>query len=601
MYLVHAFWTAISFRKILWVFRVSAQPRLPLFNFSHTIFIHSTPIIFLLFSLGYIIHSLNQKLNEKHKAINTIHTQNLSFSSFLIYPPIINSFIPYERNTFIKPTNITHYDPHPSIHPSSIIHHPRHKYSIMMNNYSSYSSRIVTIFAILSVILFVQIDDVVATTARHTRSRALRGSYNINNNSNSRVVVLENNINNNRKLKQNDNDKNDGKNSETKDKNVPSSPKPAPIPAPAPVPVPVPLVPVPVVVVPASPTFAPLPTPTFSSFVAPSPTIPIPAPVPVPAVQADKAPTPGDVSMTEGRIIDEGATATSSTTTSTTITTASSSCETEHVELQECIDSSSSSGGFEICKSCIKAASKLPTMSTFALNSCVNDITMCNGCQSESENYYNCYKNPTQQSNSIAVVIVTAPEAAPAHVPATMVVPAPVPVPVPVLAATTIVVPAPAPVTMVVPAPVPAPVPVPAATTIVVPAPAPAPVPVPAAITIVVPSPVLIDESTTTATIDRTPDVVGRDEDSSTVVSPIESLPIIGVTWSHRFDSACRTQQVVLDDCTGGNSCKTCIKAATQLLSTSSFALNSCIEEVEYCYGCSKEAVAYYECGKDVV
>ena len=398
-------------------------------------------------------------------------------------------------------------------------------------NYS-YSSRIVTLCAILSVIVFVRTDDVFAATARHTRSRALRGSVNMdksNSNSNSKVLLLENNSNN-RKLKQEDkNDKKSGK----KDKDVPSSPKPAPVPA-----------------VPVPTTFVPVPTPTFSSFAAPSPTIPIiPAPVPVPA-QADIAPTPDDGAFitTDGRIIDEGATSTTSTTT------ASSSCGTEHDELQECIDSSSSSGGFEICKNCIKAASKLPTMSTFALNSCVNDITICTGCPSESENYYDCFKNPTSQeqssssssSSTATVVIVTVPEAAPV-VPTTMVVPASVPTPVldRVSAPT---------------------------------APAPAPVP--------------IDESAATATIDRTPDVVvGRNEDSSTIV----------VTWSDRFDSVCRTQQIMLDDCTGGNSCKTCIKAATQLVSTSSFALDSCIDEVEYCYGCSTQAVAYYECGKVVV
>ena len=398
-------------------------------------------------------------------------------------------------------------------------------------NYS-YSSRIVTLCAILSVIVFVRTDDVFAATARHTRSRALRGSVNMDkSNSNSKVLLLENNSNN-RKLKQEDkNDKKSGK----KNKDVPSSPKPAPVPA-----------------VPVPTTFVPVPTPTFSSFAAPSPTIPIiPAPVPVPA-QADIAPTPDDgaIITTDGRIIDEGA---ASTTTTTTTTTTSSSCGTEHDELQECIDSSSSSGGFEICKNCIKAASKLPTMSTFALNSCVNDITICTGCPSESENYYDCFKNPTSQqqssssssSSTATVVIVTVPEAAPV-VPTTMVVPASVPAPVPdrVSAPT---------------------------------APAPAPI--------------LIDESAATATIDRTPDVVvGRIEDSSTIV----------LTWSDRFDTVCRTQQVILDDCTGGNLCKTCIKAATQLLSTS-FALDSCIDEVEYCYGCSTQAVAYYECGKVVV
>jgi len=410
-----------------------------------------------------------------------------------------------------------------------------------MMNYSSPITLCAIFLSIIILFVGTNTNDVVVATStavaarRHTRSRVLRGS--VNSRAAAEVNNNNNNNNNNRKLKQDDDKDDDNKKPDAnKNKDGPSSSIP---PAPT-IPVPAPAVPAPTSFVPVVPVPT-LPTPTFSSFVAPVPSpivVPAPIVVPVSAVEADRAPTPGDggIIITDGRI-DEGGAATTSTTTTTT--TSSSSCETEHDELQECIDSSSGSGGFEICKSCIKAATKLPTMSNFALNSCIDSITMCNGCQNESENYYNCFKYPnsSQQASSIAVVVTVS-----------------------------------------------------------------VPAPVPAAATIVVPAPVL--DGSTTVTIDRTPDVVGRVEDgdasSSSIVS--ESSPIIGATWSDRFDSACRTQNVILEDCTGsGNLCKTCIKAATQLLSTSSFALNACIEEVGYCYGCSTEAVNYYECGKDVV
>jgi hypothetical protein len=90
----------------------------------------------------------------------------------------------------------------------------------------------------------------------------------------------------------------------------------------------------------------------------------------------------------------------------------SPSCSTEHDELEECIDSSGG-GSFGMCKSCIKAATKSPTASQFALNSCVDGLSMCIGCQSESEDYYDCLKedpNPNGSQQQTVVVDATVPD-----------------------------------------------------------------------------------------------------------------------------------------------------------------------------------------------
>jgi hypothetical protein len=89
----------------------------------------------------------------------------------------------------------------------------------------------------------------------------------------------------------------------------------------------------------------------------------------------------------------------------------SSSCSTEHEELEECVDSRGG-GSFDMCKSCIKAATKSPTTLHFALNSCVGDLSMCNGCGSKSEDYYDCLKqdpNPNGSQPQTVVVDATVP------------------------------------------------------------------------------------------------------------------------------------------------------------------------------------------------